>query len=121
MFAGKTSTDAAKLAYKPIRDTIRAPRLTLGANTSAILASDPKLLLFTLSKYKFAAKMLEGLRVIELGCMDATGTLLLHSMASEVFAIDFYLPHIEDCLAIQSQGFLPRARFLHRDLLDQQP
>ena len=121
MFAGITSTEDAKRAYRPLRDVVTVPRLTLGANTSAVLATDPKLLLFTLSKYKFAAKMLEGLRIIELGCMDATGTLLLHSMVSEVVALDFYHPHVEDCLSIQSQGYLPRARFLHRDILDHQP
>ena len=118
MFAGKNSSQAAKDAYIPIRDYVNAEKITLGANTSAIIATDPKLLLFTLSKYKFAGKLLGSRNVIELGCMDGTGTLLLSSMVKRLTSVDFYKPHIEDCKMIQEQGYLKNTQLENRDILD---
>ena len=119
LFAGTSSSQAAKEAYVPIREMIKTERLLLGSNTSAILMSDPKLLLFTLAKYKFAGKMLSGKNVIELGCMDGTGSILLSSFVNKLVSIDFYLPHIEDCKSIQKQGYLKNVEFYHRNILDQ--
>jgi len=119
MFEGTTSSATAKEAYKPIREYYDVGRLELGHNTSAILASDPKLLLFTLSKYKFAGKLLAGKDVLEIGCMDGTGSLLLSSMVRHLTAVDFYKPHIEDCIGIQSQGFMNNVSFHAMDILDE--
>jgi 2-polyprenyl-3-methyl-5-hydroxy-6-metoxy-1,4-benzoquinol methylase len=118
MFAGTSSSPTAKQAYVPLRDLVCVKQITLGANTSAILATDPKLLLFTLSKYKFAGKLLVGKNVLELGCMDGTGSILLSSMTRSLTSVDFYKPHISDCLSLQASGHLKEVRFLHRDLLD---
>ena len=48
---------------------------SLGLMTSQAWYDDPKRLAFTLSRYKFAAKMLSGLKnVLEVGCADAFAT-----------------------------------------------
>ena len=45
---------------------------SLGLMTSQAWYDDPKRLTFTLSRYKFAAKMLSGSQnVLEVGCADA--------------------------------------------------
>ena len=112
MFAWDSYSKKAKDAYIPIRNFVNTERLSLGNNTSAILATDPKLFLFTLSKYKFASKILEGKNVIELGCMDGGGTLLLSKMTNSVTAIDFYEDHIKDSLSIKKKWFLWKCQFL---------
>lgn len=51
---------------------------------------DPRGLLFVLSRYKFAAKMLSGKgRVVEVGCADAFGTRLVQQEVQSVTATDF--------------------------------
>jgi len=51
---------------------------------------DPKRTLFTLSRYKFVAKMLSGKRnVLEVGCADAFGTRLVQQDVEQVTAVDF--------------------------------
>jgi len=58
---------------------------------------DPKRTLFTLSRYKFVAKMLDGFqRVLEVGCADAFGTRLVQQAVAHVTAVDFDPIFIED-------------------------
>lgn len=57
---------------------------------SMMWLTDPKLLLFTLSRHKFVAKMLSGYdRVLEVGCGDAFASRLLHPEVQEIHSIDF--------------------------------
>jgi len=59
--------------------------------------ADPKRTLFTLSRYKFVAKMLAGRgKVLEVGCADAFGTRLVQQAVGHVTAIDFDPVFIED-------------------------
>lgn len=59
--------------------------------------TDPKLLLFTLSRHKFVSKMLAGYnRVLEVGCGDAFASRLLHPEVQEIHSIDFDPIFIED-------------------------
>ncbi len=90
----------SKDVYEPVFKHLgRSNRVTLGKNSSAILSYDPKLLLFTLSKYKFAGKLLaKKTNVLEVGCMDGLGSLLLASFVQNLVAIDFYQDHIEEAL-----------------------
>ena len=58
---------------------------------------DPKRTLFTLSRYKFVAKMLSGYEnVLEVGCADAFGSRLVQQAVGHVTAIDFDPIFIED-------------------------
>jgi 2-polyprenyl-3-methyl-5-hydroxy-6-metoxy-1,4-benzoquinol methylase len=51
---------------------------------------DPKRTLFTLSRYKFVARMLGGRKhVLEVGCADAFGTRIVQQSVGKVTAVDF--------------------------------
>ncbi len=70
---------------------------SLGLMTSQTWHDDPKRLVFTLSRYKFVAKMLEGAgRVLEVGCGDGFGTRIVRQAAGAVTAVDFDPVFIED-------------------------
>jgi cyclopropane fatty-acyl-phospholipid synthase-like methyltransferase len=63
---------------------------TLGLMTNQAWYDDPRRLAFTLSRYKFAAKMLEGREhVLEVGCADAFGTRIVQQSVGRVTAVDF--------------------------------
>jgi SAM-dependent methyltransferase len=58
---------------------------------------DPKRTLFTLARYKFVARMLEGQqRVLEVGCADAFGTRLVQQTVGKVTAVDFDPIFVDD-------------------------
>jgi len=62
----------------------------MGLRASSMWRVDPKLLVFTLARYKFVAKMLTGYsRVLEVGCGDAFASRLLQPEVDEFHAIDF--------------------------------
>jgi 2-polyprenyl-3-methyl-5-hydroxy-6-metoxy-1,4-benzoquinol methylase len=62
----------------------------LGLMTSYAWNDDPKRLTFTLSRYKFAAKMLTGRKnVLEVGCADAFGTRIVVQAVQRLSALDF--------------------------------
>ena len=61
---------------------------------------DPKRTLFTLARYKFVAKMLDGFQhVLEVGCADAFGTRLVQQAVAHVTAVDFDPIFIKDALS----------------------
>jgi 2-polyprenyl-3-methyl-5-hydroxy-6-metoxy-1,4-benzoquinol methylase len=63
---------------------------SLGLMTSYAWNDDPKRLTFTLSRYKFVAKMFAGRgHVLEIGCADAFGTRIVRQEVERVTAIDF--------------------------------
>jgi len=73
-------------------------RLGIHANTT--WHNDPKHLLFTLARYKFAAKMLAGKEnVAELGCGDGTGGRLVQPTVSNLTITDFDPIFIDDIRA----------------------
>lgn len=73
-------------------------KLGLMANES--WNQDPKRTLFTLSRYKFVAKMMAGRkRVLEIGCADAFGTRLVQQEVGQVTAVDFDPVFIADAQA----------------------
>ena len=66
--------------------------LRLGPYTSRHLLNDPKHFGFFLSRYKFAGKMLgetKDKKVLEVGCGEGIGTLILSQFAKTVTGIDF--------------------------------
>lgn len=65
-------------------------RAYLGLSTNAAYALDPKHILFRASRYKFAARVLEGQgRVLEVGCGDAFMTRIVQQHVGTVVAVDF--------------------------------
>ncbi len=70
---------------------------SLGLRSSQSWHDDPKHLLFRLSRYKFAAKMLAGKsHVLEVGCGDAFGTRIVQAEVAKLTAVDFDPVFIED-------------------------
>jgi 2-polyprenyl-3-methyl-5-hydroxy-6-metoxy-1,4-benzoquinol methylase len=68
-----------------------------GLMTSQAWYDDPKRLAFTLSRYKFTARMLSGCsNVLEVGCADAFGTRIILQETGKVTATDFDPLFIED-------------------------
>lgn len=73
---------------------------TLGLMTSFAWNDDPKRLTFTLSRYKFVAKLLEGREhVLEIGCADAFGTRIVRQAVGALTATDFDPVFIADVKA----------------------
>jgi 2-polyprenyl-3-methyl-5-hydroxy-6-metoxy-1,4-benzoquinol methylase len=62
----------------------------LGLMVNESWNQDPKRTLFTLSRYKFVAKMLGGRKnVLEVGCADAFGTRIVQQAVGKVTGVDF--------------------------------
>lgn len=76
---------------------------TMGLMTSQAWYDDPKRLAFTLSRYKFVAKMFAGFdHVLEVGCADAFGTRIVVQEVKRVTATDFDPLFVEDTNARMS-------------------
>lgn len=115
-FAEGASKKAAQ-RYKNSISMDNHEEFRLGANTSRIYFEDPKLLLFTLSRYKFVSKMLSGRKnVLEVGCQEGFGAVLVAKEVSKLTCIDFYVPHIESCKD-RFQGCSYDISFSSRDIL----
>jgi len=97
-FAGIGSSITAKETY--LRSLVGGDygEFTLGMNTSRILHEDPKLLLFSLARYKFVSKMFSGFdNVLEIGCQEGFGAAIIGQVVDHYFGIDFFIPYIESC------------------------
>lgn len=78
----------------------------MSIRASTMWRTDPKLLLFTLSRHKFVAKILAGKeRVLEVGCGDAFASRLLHPEVGEVHSIDFDPLFIQDAKTRAEAGW----------------
>jgi cyclopropane fatty-acyl-phospholipid synthase-like methyltransferase len=78
----------------------------LGLMTSWGWYDDPKRLAFTLARYKFVAKMLDGLgSVLEVGCGDGFGTRVVAQSVKHVTAIDFDPDLLESAKAVASDRY----------------
>lgn len=63
---------------------------TLGLMNNQVWHDDPKRLAFTLSRYKFVAKMLSGKKkVLEVGCGDAFASRIVKQEVQSLTVIDF--------------------------------
>ncbi len=64
-------------------------RRYLGPHTSSAFSLDPKHLVFTLSRYKFVAKMLSGREpALEVGCGDGFGAAIVAQEVQRLVGID---------------------------------
>ena len=64
--------------------------VNMGIRSTEMYRMDPKLLVFTLARYKFVAKMFSGYnRVLEVGCGDGFASRLVHPEVKELHMIDF--------------------------------
>jgi 2-polyprenyl-3-methyl-5-hydroxy-6-metoxy-1,4-benzoquinol methylase len=76
---------------------LKLPRTRLGLIANQVWRDDPKRLCFTLSRYKFVAKLLSGKRnVLEVGCGDAFASRIVFQEVNCLTAIDFDPIFIKD-------------------------
>ena len=67
-----------------------------GLMASSVWRDDPRRLMFSLSRYKFVAKMLHGLRdVAEIGCGDGFGSRIVRQEVENLMITDFDPLYIE--------------------------
>lgn len=79
--------------------------VALGPYSSYTWRHDPKHVFFTLSRYKFCAKILQGKRsIFEVGCGDALGSALLLQSVSHLHGVDFEPLIIEDNMRRNEYG-----------------
>lgn len=96
-FYTTSSSDYARATYERIEIDPSDPFI-MGPYNTYHLFSDPKRMGFLFARYKFVAKMFEGQeRVLEIGCQEGLGTLVVAKAVKQVVATDFYKPHIESC------------------------
>jgi 2-polyprenyl-3-methyl-5-hydroxy-6-metoxy-1,4-benzoquinol methylase len=98
-----------------IHSKIGDERITLGPYFSYWIRHTPRRLLFALSYYKFAAKMLgEKKRVLEVGCSEGLGSVLLAEFNTKVIGLDSDLNAIKEAQQTFSSDKL---EFIHGDFL----
>ncbi len=87
--------------YQRSIDLLREKGLTpLGLMTNQAWQDDPKHLVFTLSRYKFVAKMFtDRSNVLEVGCADAFGVRIVRQAVKKLTATDFDPVFVADVLA----------------------
>jgi SAM-dependent methyltransferase len=77
-----------------------AGRTRLGVMINQVWHDDPKRVAFVLARYKFVAKMLNGMpRVLEVGCSDAFATRIVQAEVGYVTATDIDPVFIADARA----------------------
>lgn len=77
----------------------------LGIMANKTWATDPKRLTFTLARYKFVSKMLEGQdKVLEIGCGDAWASKIVRQSVNDIFFLD------------ADEVLLDSAKISHQDL-----
>jgi 2-polyprenyl-3-methyl-5-hydroxy-6-metoxy-1,4-benzoquinol methylase len=92
------STEPSREAeqWQSVKEYIGTEKVVLGPYFSWIVRKSPRRLLHLLSYYKFAAKMIgAGKRVLDVGCSEGFGTILLAEAASSCLGVDFDEPAIE--------------------------
>jgi len=91
--------------------------IALGPTTSHLWRSDPKHLLFFLSRYKFVAKVLAGKKnILEVGCGDGFGSRLVTQNGAKLVGADFDPLFVED--AQKREAWDLDRTFLVADLLE---
>jgi 2-polyprenyl-3-methyl-5-hydroxy-6-metoxy-1,4-benzoquinol methylase len=87
----KSKKSRGEPQYQTGIDVIRKRGIErLGVVTSWAWHDDPRHLLFTMSRYKFVAKMLAGRNcVLEIGCADGFPTRIVAQAVGSVVAVDF--------------------------------
>jgi 2-polyprenyl-3-methyl-5-hydroxy-6-metoxy-1,4-benzoquinol methylase len=92
-----TNTDDSKALWEEIHGTLPNQEVRLGRASAATYVSDPKMLLFMASRYKFAAAMLDGLQsVFEVGCGDGFGAPIVARCVKQLLCTDIHEESLAD-------------------------
>jgi len=116
-FLEDSNISATNVYKKSVEGIESFPNKLLGPNTSRIFYEDPKLLLFTLSRYKFVAKQFEGYKnILEIGCQEGFGAPIVSQNFDMYTGLDFYEPHISFARN-NFKEFSDKFKFFHHDIL----
>lgn len=113
------AVDSWEIVRQLIGDRVGGRELSVGPFLTDQLLHAPRHLLFVLSRYKFAARLLPALEpvdVLELGCGEGFGALLLSENGHRVLGVDSDVAAIETA---QSTVGGPERRFEAADFLGQ--
>ncbi len=93
---GNLTKDSVRL-WESIDEKIKGEAVKLGRYTSDDYINNPKHIAFVASRYKFCAKILEGLgTVIEVGCGDGFGAPFVASAVERLICTDINPPLLKD-------------------------
>lgn len=108
----KESKEAQYTKYVKESEEIGFERM--GIMTSQSWRRDPKHLLFSLSRYKFVAKMFQGLdHILEVGCGDGFATRIVQQSVGKVDVTDFDPIFIQDLEKRQKGSKWAAKAFVH--------
>lgn len=107
---GESSSESREKAqWDQTKGLLGDDRLELGPYFSFIVRKTPRRLLHMLSYYKFAAKMIgPAQRVMDVGCSEGLGTVLLAEQARECIGVDLdahAIEHAERTLSTAKLSF----------------
>ena len=109
-----TELPTEELQYEELKDVSAQ---AMGLMAGYAYATNPKRLAFTLSRYKFVAKMLTGkASALEIGCADAFGTPLVLQEVKALTAVDFDWMFVRQAQA--SHPFRDRIAFRRHDMVE---
>jgi len=108
----------AELQYQFMWDGLAEEgRFLMPCRPTTMWKTDPKLLVFTLSRHKFVSKMFTGFNsVLEVGCGDAFASRLIQEAVNNHTSIDFDQMFIEEARKYSLES--PNSRYLVHDILD---
>ena len=91
--------------WAKVRELDSGASITLGPNTADRYLTDPKRLVFFLSRYKFAAKMLRHKQnIVDIGCGDGFGTLTFIADTNAIVrGVDFDADLISHAARLQKE------------------
>ena len=90
--------------YNYMLDLMQMKKRQFGLVGNAILNDDPKRLVFLLSRYKFISKLFENFdHVLEIGCGDGTGSIIVKQAVKNLTAVDFDPIFIENAIERQDE------------------
>jgi cyclopropane fatty-acyl-phospholipid synthase-like methyltransferase len=100
------------------RHQLLSDTIEMGPCTSLSLLRDPKRLVFTLSRYKFVAKMLAGMNeVLELGSGDGFGLPIIAQIVTNVHCIDWDSMYIDGINSrLIDTGYIKNATAIVHDI-----
>ena len=98
------AADPGEPHYRKLIEVLRQQGVErLGLMTGWAWYDDPRHLLFTLSRYKFVAKMMAGRNnILEVGCSDGFATRLVAQSVKSVVGVDFDPQFIADAMERKS-------------------
>jgi len=91
------TTEDSKKLWLEVHSEIPDERIQLGRASSNAYRTDPKMIGFMAARYKFVAKMLEGVGLaLEVGCGDGFGAPVVAQSVAKLTCTDIDAPTISD-------------------------